>query len=140
MDLLYFDFDHGRERLLFVSCDEPALAVRFRLESGPDPTYDQELEHEPVDVSTVTAETRCDTREEFAAFCCAFASAMRDTPFRLQDPAKPAFTSRPHAQLDLSRLGPTGIPPATLRARVPRSILDALLPEGHLPPSLAALR
>jgi hypothetical protein len=119
MELLYFDFDHGTERLLFVRLDREAHCVHFRFEKSPDPVHDEEI----ADAATVTvnASTACSSPEQFSGFCLALVSAMRDTPFSLQDPGKTPFAARPQATLRLDGIG-EGVSPEALTCRMPPEI------------------
>ena len=88
MELLYFDHDHGVERLLFIRLDRESQSVHFRLEVGPDPTHDEECDGY-VSSLTVNASTSCSSLDQFLGFCHALVAAMRDTPFSLRIPARP---------------------------------------------------
>jgi hypothetical protein len=130
MELLYFDFDHGVERLLFIRLDRESLTVHFRLERGPDPTYDEECGDVPT--VTVDASTSCSSVDQFCGFCRALVAAMRDTPFSLQDPGKTPFAPMSQDALVLDGIG-EGVPPDELTARIPPDIATEILGPGHLP-------
>jgi hypothetical protein len=124
MELLYFDFDHGVERLLFVGLDREARSVHFRFEQSPDPTHDEESD----DVATVTvkASTNCSSPEQFAGFARALVAAMRDTPFSLQDPGKAPFEAMRQELLVPDGIG-EGVRPDELTCRIPPEIAAELL-------------
>jgi hypothetical protein len=130
MEVLYFDFDHGVERLLFVRLDRESLVIRFRLEKRPDPTYDEACEDIPTE--TVDASLRCASVDQFFGFCRALVAAMRDTPFSLQDPGKRPFAAMPHDALVLDGIG-EGVPPEALACRIPPGIAAELVGSARLP-------
>ena len=130
MELLYFDFDHGVERLLFIRLDRESQVVQFRLEKGPDPTYDEECGDVPS--VTVDASTSCSSLEQFFGFCRALVAAMRDTPFSLQDPGKTPFAAMSQDALVLDGIG-EGVPPEELTCRIPPEVVAELLGPNHLP-------
>lgn len=130
MELLYFDFDHGVERLLFIRLDRESQSVHFRLEKGPDQTHDEES----VDVATETinASTRCSSRDQFSGFCRALVAAMPHTPFSLQDPGKRPFAAISHDALILDGIG-DGVRPEQLTCRIPLEISAELFGPDRVP-------
>jgi hypothetical protein len=130
MELLYFDFDHGVERLLFVRLDRESQTVHFRLEKGPDPTHDDESADVPTE--TISAATHCRSVEQFFGFCRALIAAMPNTPFSLQDPGKPPFAAMSHDALILDEIG-DGVRPEELTCRIPHEIATELVGPDDLP-------
>jgi hypothetical protein len=124
MDLLYFDFDHGVERLLFIRLDQQSRVVHFRLEKGPDQTHDEESEE--VLTATISDSTNCSDDAQFAGFCRALIEAMRDTPFSLQDPTKTPFAAISQGALSLEGIG-EGVSPERLTCRIPSTIAAELV-------------
>ena len=130
MELLYFDFDHGVERLLFIRLDRESQTVHFRLEKGPDPTYDEECDDVPT--VTVNASTNCSSLSQFFGFCRALVTAMPNTPFSLQDPGKTLFAAISHDALTLDEIG-DGVRPEELTCRIPQEIATELVGPDYLP-------
>ncbi len=129
IDLLYFDVDHGLERLLFLTLNRELLTVDFRLETSPDPTYDQDGRDVPT--ASLRGATRCASVDQFDGFCRALLAALRETPFSLQDPGRPPFAALPHDALRLDVMGPGWLgssSPAEFRASLP---LNSYLPVGR---------
>lgn len=124
VELLYFDHDHGVERLLFVRMDRASRTVHFRFERAPDPSYEDE-EGSDVPIVSLSAATECPGLDQFCAFCHAVVAAMRETPFSLQDPSKTPFAAMPHAALVLDGIA-AGVPGAELTCRVPAAIAAEL--------------
>ncbi|HEY1956115.1 MAG TPA: hypothetical protein VGH28_10885 [Polyangiaceae bacterium] len=122
MELLYFDFDHGVERLLFVTMDREALSVHFRFEQSPDATYEDEGPEVPV--VSVRASTKCSSVGELFGFFREVTAAMRQTPFRLQDPTKKPFAAMPHEALVLDDVGDG----AQVACTIPPEIADEVWP------------
>lgn len=130
MELLYFDFDHGVERLLSIRLDRESQTVHFRLEKGPDPTYDEESADVPTE--TISASTHCTSAEQFFGFCRALVAAMPNTPFSLQDPSKRPFAAMSHDALVLDGIG-DGVVPEELTCRIPPEIAAELIRTDYLP-------
>src|SRR5262245_25664112 len=130
VELLYFDFDHGGERLLFVRLNQETRSVDFRLEKGPDPTHDED--NEDVATETVTASTNCSSVEQFFGFCHALVAAMPNTSFSLQDPSKRPFAAIPYNALVLEEIG-EGVPPEELSCRIPPEIVAELVRTDYVP-------
>lgn len=136
MEMLYFDFDHGIERLLFVRFDQGARRVDFRFEQSPDATYDdEELE---VPIVTVRASTQCSNDDQFFSFCRALVIAMRETPFSLQDPTKTPFAAMPQENVVLDGIA-GGSSPSALTCRVPAEIASQVFSAERLPEWLRPL-
>jgi hypothetical protein len=135
VDLLYFDFDHGVERLLFVCIDPNSFSVDFRFERVPDPSYEDGPEANPA---TVIASTSCENPEQFFGLCRALVEAMRHTPFSLQDPKKRPFAAMPQEALVLSGIG-SGVSPGELTSRIPPEIATELFSPDRLPERLRPL-
>ena len=121
--LLYFDHDHGTERLFFVDMDRTSISVHLRMETGPDASYAEEKD---TPSQTTEATVACASLREFEGFCQALIVAMRGTPFKLQDPKKQPFNSMPHRELVLEGFGP-GDPPEKLTCRLPEAIAKELI-------------
>ncbi len=136
MELLYFDFDHGVERLLFVRLDRESQLVHFRFEQGPDQTHDEESGDVPT--VSVSASTTCPSLAQFFGFCRALVAAMRDTPFSLQDPGKKPFAAMSHDVLVLDGIG-EGVPPQELTCRIPPEIMAELVGPDRLTERLKSL-
>jgi hypothetical protein len=130
MELLYFDIDHGVERLLFVRLNRQTLSVDFRLEKGPDPTHDEESAAVPT--ASMTASTRCPDLDQFFGFCRAFVAAMRETSFLLQDPGKRPFAPMPHDALALEDIG-EGVAMQELACRIPVEIGAEIFGPDRIP-------
>lgn len=130
MELLYFDFDHGVERLLFIRLDRESQTVHFRLEKSPDPTHDEESADVPTE--TISASTHCSSLDQFSGFCRALVAAMPNTPFSLQDPGKRPFAAMPHDALVLDGIG-DGVHPEGLTCRIPQEIAAELVGPHYLP-------
>lgn len=130
MELLYFDFNHGVERLLYIRLDRESQTVHFRLEKGPDPTYDEESSDVPTE--TISASTHCTSAEQFFGFCRALVAAMPNTPFSLQDPDKGPFAAMAHDALILDDIG-DGVRPEELTCRIPPEIATELVGPHYLP-------
>ena len=130
MELLYFDHDHGAERLLFLRLDRESQTVHFRLEKGADPTHDEESADAPTE--TISASTHCSSLEQFFGFCRALVAAMPNTPFSLQDPGKRPFAAMSHDALVLEGIG-DGVRPEDLTCRLPPEIVTELVGSNHLP-------
>jgi hypothetical protein len=130
MELLYFDFDHGVERLLFIRLDPESQTVDFRLEKGPDPTHDEESADVPTE--TVSASMHCSSLDQFFGFCRALVAAMPNTAFSLQDPGKRPLAAMPHDALVLDGIG-DGVRPEELTCRIPREIAAELVGPHYLP-------
>ena len=124
MELLYFDFDHGLERLLFVRFEPESKLVHFRFEQGADPTHDEESSDNPT--VSVSASTKCSSSGQFFGFCRAMVAAMRDTPFSLQDPKKRPFAAISPDALVLDGIG-VGVAPEELTCRIPPEIVTELV-------------
>lgn len=136
MELLYFDLDHGVERLLFVRLDPDSQTVDFRFEKGPDPSYDEEGPEVPV--LSLRASTQCPNLDQFFGFCRTLVAAMRETPFLLQDPRKTPFAAMPHSALVLAGIG-KGVPPGDLVCRIPPQIVAEIFTADQLPERFAPL-
>lgn len=136
MEVLYFDFDHGIERLLFVRFDRESRRVDFRFEQSPDATYDGEGQE--VHIETVRASTQCSNDVQFFGFCQALVAAMRETPFSLQDPSKTPFAAMPQETLVLDGIGAGGSPDG-LTCHVPAEIATKVFTVERLPEWLRAL-
>ena len=130
MELLYFDFDHGVERLLYIRSDRASQTVHFRLEKGPDPTHDEESADVPTEM--ISASTHCSSAEQFFGFCRALVAAMPNTPFSLQDPGKTPFAAMSHDALILDDIG-DGVRPKELTCRIPQEIATELVGPHYLP-------
>lgn len=130
MELLYFDFDHGVGRLLFIRLDRESQAVHFRLEKGPDPTHDEEGADIPTE--TINASTHCPSVEQFSGFCRALVAAMPNTPFSLQDPGKIPFAAISHDALILDEIG-DGVRLDEITCRIPQEIATELVGPNYLP-------
>ncbi len=130
MELLYFDFDHGVERLLHIRLDRESQTVHFRLEKSPDPTYDEESEDVPAEM--ISASTHCPGAGQFSGFCRALVAAMRSTPFSLQDPGKAPFAAMSLDALMLDGIG-DGVRPEELTCRIPQEIATELVGPNYLP-------
>ncbi|MBA3456831.1 MAG: hypothetical protein H0T42_27325 [Deltaproteobacteria bacterium] len=128
MELLYFDFDHGTERLLWMRLDRAAHTVHFRFEQSPDPTYDEQ--HDVATV-TVNAATTCSSDEQLLGFWRALVRAMRHTPYSLQHPGKRPFEAMPHDALTLDDLGP-GVQARELTCHAPEEIVVAIVSSNEL--------
>lgn len=127
LELLYFDHDHGLERLLAIRMDREAHAVHFRFDRAADPTYDdgEEDEDSGEEPVTVNATTDCGSAAQFDGFCRALVTAMRSTPFSLQDPSKRPFARMDHTSLLLEGFG-DGVPPQELTCQIPAEIVEGL--------------
>jgi hypothetical protein len=136
MELLYFDFDHGVERLLFIRLDRESQTVHFRLERSPDPTYDEECEDVPT--VTVNASTSCSSLSQFDGFCRALVAAMRCTPFSLQHPDKTPFAAIAHDEVNLNGIL-EGVPPRELTCRIPSEIAAELVAPERVPERFRSL-
>ena len=131
MELLYFDFDHGVERLLFVRLDRESQSVHFRFEKSPDPTHDEESDDVPT--VTVSASTTCPSLDQFFGFCRALVAAMRETRrsrFRIPASARlpPCRTTR-----WCSTASGTECAPEELTCRIPQEIAAELVGSGRVP-------
>jgi len=136
VELLYFDFDHGMERLLFIHLSTESQTVEFRLEKGPDPTHDEESEDVPTE--TVTASTKCSSVEQFRGFCHALVAAMRHSSFSLQDPDKRPFAAMPQEAFVLRGIE-EGVPPMQLTCRITDEIAAELVGPDYVPESFRRL-
>jgi hypothetical protein len=136
VELLYFDLDHGVERLLFVRLDPDSATVDFQFEKGPDPSYDEEGPEVPV--VSLRGSTKCPDPDQFFGFCRALVAAMAATPFSLQDPGKSPFAAMPHSALVLDGIGP-GVWPGNPVCRIPRQIFAEVFAGDQLPERLAPL-
>jgi len=136
MELLYFDHDHGVERLLFVRMDRASQRVHFRLEKGPDSTHDEDSED--VSTETLNGSTQCSSLAQFFGFCQALVEVMRETPFLLQDPGKAPFAAMPQEALVLADVE-DGVAPEELSCRIPAEIADELVDVNRLPARLRPL-
>lgn len=123
IDLMYFDHDHGIERLFFVQMDRETRTVQLRMEIGADATHGDEVE---VESKTSQGAVACSNAAEFDSFCRRLTTAMKATPFSLQDPQKPPFNRMPHDQLVLEGLD-YAVPLTPVSCKIPASIVTDLV-------------
>jgi hypothetical protein len=124
MQLLYFDFNHGTEETLTIGLDRNTRSLNFHFERNPDPTYDED--NAEVESMMVDATVTCPDLPQFDGFVHAIVTAMRETPFSLQDPNQPHFNAMPHDSLQLEGIS-SGVSPEQLKNRIPEVIVVELL-------------
>jgi hypothetical protein len=128
MELLYFDFYHGMARELSINLDRQTRKIQFHFERSPDPSYDED--NVGVERVSVIAAITCPDLPTFNGFIRALVTAMRETPFSLQNPSRPPFESMPHHELKLEGIS-ADAPLKHSECRIPAKIVAELLsPDG----------